>query len=827
MNKISRAAVPVDAARLIGASVVAGLLVAGMATGAGAQTPAVTNTEATDPDAEIVVTARKRNESLVDVPIAITAISAADRQNLVLDGFRDYIRQVPGATLVSSGPEYLQDITIRGQGAGRLGFSETATGLFRDGLYNAGGGFGGRSPSRLDFFDSSQIEVLRGPQGALYGRNSVGGAIDITTQKPVDEFEGFVTGRYVRPDRIAVEGVVNIPLVSEKLALRFAGLYDDQRGGFILNTTTGNYLDTQRFAGGRASLRWTPDTLTTVDLSYEHYDSRTPAFGGLARRATRIDGTLLDPSPFVRVDTDREGSAKIKEDAVYFSARRDIGFASLNVRASYKRREAGRSGEDNDKFAGQSSIDVAPGTAVLTPDYSIGQFEDYSRVVAQAYIASNADSSFDWLIGVEYLSSDGDVVVDPNFCPAYTGTVQPNTPGCFVGLSGALTGFGATARNGGRVGLNNDSFSDALRSPSIFGSLEFKLAERTSLGLEARVQQDGRTVTATRFSEDPLVFFGTGAIPAGLSAPIRSDPDGTGPLPASPIQFCPPGLAACAPGLEANILAGKQKRTYFTPTLTLRQQIGEGGNVYMRLSTGYRPGGVNSNQPPTTVRSQFQGFLLYDSEYAYSAEVGAKGRIAGVAVSAAIFYMRTNDVQVVSAPSSLSRGFILQNAGDAYVYGFEMEARKRWRFGKGGSLDVTAALSGQDGAYMDGATALIDLDGDGLPERASLAGNQIPRLRDYQLTLNAVLTVPVTNAIKGFVSGSFQTASGGFDNPQNSREFAGYSLFDARVGLRTDRVSASLFVRNISNQIYVTNILNGNEFFNEPRVIGGEVSVRF
>lgn len=826
MNKLLATALRVESGRFGRTSAFAGMFAAGLATAAGAQTaPGVT--AAADPDAEIVVTARKRNESLIDVPAAITAISATDRQNLVLDGFRDYIRQVPGATLVSSGPEYLQDITIRGQGAGRLGFSETATGLFRDGLYNAGGGFGGRAPTRLDFFDSSQIEVLRGPQGALYGRNSVGGAIDITTQKPVDNFEGYVTGRYVRPDRVAVEGVVNIPLVSDKLALRIAGLYDDQRGGFILNNTTGNFLDTQRFAGGRAALRWTPDALTTIDLSYEHYDSRTPAFGGLARRSVRIDGTALDPSPFERTDTDREGAAKINEDAVYFAARRDVGFASLNVRASYKTREAGRSGEDNDHFAGHSSIDVAPGAAVLTPDYSIGQFENYDRVVAQAYLSSNTGSRFDWLIGVEYLSSDGDVVVDPNFCPAYTGAVQPNTPGCFVGLSGALTGFGATARNGGRVGLNNDSFNDALRSPSIFGSLEFKLAERTSLGLEARVQQDRRSVTATRFSEDPLVFFGTGAIPAGLSAPISSDPDGAGPLPAAPIQFCPPGLVGCAPGLEANVVTGKQKRTYFTPTATLRQQIGDSGNVYLRLSTGYRPGGVNSNQPPTTVRSQFQGFLLYDSEYAYSAEIGAKGRIAGIAVSAAVFYMRTNDVQVVSAPSSLSRGFILQNAGDAYVYGYEIEARKRWRFGDDGSFDVTAAISGQDGAYMKGATALIDLNGDGLPEQASLAGNQIPRLRDYQLSLNAVLTVPVTTNLKGFVSGSFQTASGGFDNPQNSREFAGYSLFDARVGIRTERLTASVYVRNIGNQIYVTNMLNGNDFYNEPRVIGAEVSVRF
>ena len=76
---------------------------------------------------EIIVTARKRSETLVEVPSAISAITAEERRNLVLDGMKDYLRQAPSATLVTSGPEYLQDISIRGQGSGRLGFSEAAT----------------------------------------------------------------------------------------------------------------------------------------------------------------------------------------------------------------------------------------------------------------------------------------------------------------------------------------------------------------------------------------------------------------------------------------------------------------------------------------------------------------------------------------------------------------------------------------------------------------------------------------------------------------------------------------------------------------------------
>ncbi len=782
-----------------------------------------------DDEPEILVTARRREESLLEVPVAVTAITAQDQRNLVLDGLQDYLRQVPGSALVTSGPEYLQDVAIRGQGSGRLGFSETATGIFRNGIYNAGGGFGGRSLTRMDTFDIDRIEVLRGPQGALYGRNSVGGAINVTSQWPEDAFGGRLVLRYGEPDRRFVEGVVNAPLVADRLAVRIGGFYDDQDGGHILNLTTGNRIDEQRFAGGRASVRWTPGDRTTIDLMYERYDGRTPPFSNLGRRPTRTDGTILDPAPFRRANLDREGVADIEEDTVFVILRQDLGFAELNVAASHRSRDAGRTNEDNDHFAGVSGLDVAPGAAVLTPDFTVAQFEDYERTVAQLYLASPAGGRFDWLAGVEYLESEDDVLVGPDLCPAYTGTAQPIVPGCFSGLLGTLPAVAAAARNAGRLNLNNDSFSEALESPSLFGSLTFRFTPATSLGLEARVQRDRKEVSFTRFSEDPLVFFGTGPVPAGLAAPITSDPDGAGPRPASPIQFCPPTLQApaCAAGRQTATVSGQQRNTYFTPAATLRHEFSEDANIYGRFATGYRPGGFNTNLPPTTVRDDLDDNLLYESEYSYSFELGAKGRLGGAQLAAAVFYMRTEDVQVVSAPSALSRGFVLQNAGEAHVYGWEIEARKLWRFNGGSTFLLTGAIAGQDGEFEEGATALIDLDGDGLPENASLAGFEVPRLRDYQLSLNALLTVPVGNDASVFFGGSFQSAHGGFETPNNSRDYEGYDLIDARIGLRMRNFTFSVFGRNLTNDIYILNSVNTNEFYSLPRVFGAELRAEF
>jgi len=323
-----------------------------------------------------------------------------------------------------------------------------------------------------------------------------------------------------------------------------------------------------------------------------------------------------------------------------------------------------------------------------------------------------------------------------------------------------------------------------------------------------------------------LVYFGTGAVPAGLLAGISIDPDGAGPLTAQPVQFCPPGLASCAPGREALNFSTDARWTFVTPTVTLRHKFSPTSNAYLRFSTGYRPGGFNTNLGPTTVRDQFLPQVVYNPEYAYSYEAGWKGKLLGFNVASAIFYNWTNEVQVVSAPSSTSRGFILQNAGDAHVYGYEIEARRTFDVGPG-YLSLTAALSGQKGEFEEGSTALVDTNGDGIPDVLDLNGNEVPRLRDYQLTLNAAYTFPIAGRLRGFVSGSYQFAQGGFETPANERPYQEYQLFDARIGLRMENLRFSIFGRNLGNEESIVNTLNANEYYNQPRVVGVELALDF
>lgn len=758
---------------------------------------------------EVVVTARRRAEQLRDVPAAVTAITEADRQGLVLDRMEDYLRQVQGVTLVTSGPEYLNDISIRGQGSGRVGFTETATGLYRDGLYNSGGGFGGRSLTRMDLFDNARVEVLRGPQGALFGRNAVGGAINVISNAPKSAFGGTATVRRSDPDRTDLEAIVNLPL-GEKVAARLGGFVSDQHDGFIVNTTTGDFTDTQDSKGARLTIEARPSAKLTLGGAVEYYDSNAPGFTGLAR------SPALDPGPDLRANQNREGRTDIKEKGVSLRADVDLGWADMALRASHRERDGARTNEDDDHFTGLSLSDVAPGAAVSYPDYSRAQFEDYRREVVQATFASKRGGRVSWLFGAEILNSKDHVATEPLDCPAYTGVAQPATPGCFVGTAaiGAATTFSAAARQVGRGTMNNDTFNEKVGSVSLFGAIEAKLTERWLLGLELRAQHDSRDYDFQRWSEDPLVYFGSGAVPTGLMAPIG----GSG---ATTVQFCPPTLAApaCAAGNETATVRTGFDNTFYTPTVSLRWNLADEQNLYWRFATAYRSGGFNTNLPPSVTRALLPQILRYDAEYAYNYETGWKGRLFGFNAEAAVYYTWTNQVQVVTAPSAGATGFILSNAGDAHVYGFEAEARRIFHLGPG-RLVTRVSYSTSDGAFEKGARLIsqgvtVDLD-----------GKHVPRLRGDQVAANLLYTQPI-GRLRGFVGGSVQYAHGGYETPDNTRPYAGYTLYDARIGVEGESWRFSLTGRNLTNERYVLNVVGTAEFWNQPRVYGAELTLRY
>jgi outer membrane receptor protein involved in Fe transport len=787
------------------------------------------------PVEKVTVTARKRSEQARDIPGGVSVITGEEQRNLTVDGTQDYARQMPSTTLVNSGPEYLNDISIRGSGSGRLGFSETATGIYKDGNYSAGGGFGGRALNRMDLFDIERIEVLRGPQGALYGRNSVGGAINVVARKPSDVFEVFGEIGYQDTERWIGKAIVNLPLVDDLWLFRAGGFHDEQNDGHHVNLTTGNAVDQQSFTGARATSDWRPDADTLFRLVYEYYDSATPAFGNVGFRAAapaNVGGFAIDPEPYTRNFMNREGFAEVSENSVFFTAEHTTSFGQFTVKLNHRKRDALRFHEDLDHFAGIASYLVNGQTV----DLISGQGEDFARTGVEALLSSDDEGRWHWLLGVEGQFYEDEVITDPRVCPAYATAGAPTfIPGCTPGgaivanpdagpAGQALTaGQTGAALSTGRQNLNHDDFIEELESFSLFGLIEHDLSDAFTAGLEARIQRDKKDFAFRRYSVDPIVYFGPGAAPAGRLTEILVN--------GNPAQFCPPSISGTADcvadgGISRDTLMipASEEWTQFTPAATLKWDLNATDTAYLRFATGYRPGGFNVSMPNGLPRSDLQALIGYDPEYAYSYEVGWKGRLFdAITIDAAVFYNLTNESQQVSAPSSLARGFVLQNAGDTEVYGAEIEARTRFDVGPG-NLVLTAVYSTIDGSFLEGATVLLDGNGDGIPDVLDISGNQVPRLRDYQIALNATYTVPLGGELRGLAAVGFQSADGGFETPDNTRTYEGYDLLDARLALLTEHWRLSLFGKNLTDERFRIQTVALNDYHNEPRVIGLELS---
>ena len=214
--------------------------------------------------AEVVVTANRREENLQSTPIAVAAFSGAALTAKKLDGGQNLVLQVPNSNYSRSNFGGF-NLKIRGIGVDVISFGgTTGVSINEDELPVSANNF-----AQTDFYDVQRVEVLRGPQGTLYGRNAVGGAVNIITNKPTNTFGGFGTVEYGNYNALKVSGAVNIPL-GEAFALRVAGFRYVQ-DGFGVNTYLGQRVDDRDLGSIRATLRFKPSDRFEASLMFEHY----------------------------------------------------------------------------------------------------------------------------------------------------------------------------------------------------------------------------------------------------------------------------------------------------------------------------------------------------------------------------------------------------------------------------------------------------------------------------------------------------------------------------------------------------------------------------
>ncbi|MFT4053484.1 MAG: TonB-dependent receptor [Novosphingobium sp.] len=372
-----------------------------------AQASPQSSTEASAQGGDIIVTARKRDESLQDVPISISAIGDAELAKKGVTQLRNLEYSVPGVTFTDQGSAF-GGFGIRGIFTlVRNGGIESGVGVYVDGVYQ-----GRNSSSNSDIFDVANVQVLKGPQGTLFGRNTVSGAISITTKAPTNDFEGSVKVSAGNLDMRSASAMLSGPIVKDKLLVRVSGSLV-KRDGYTLNLYDGKKLDSQDRLGGRMRLRYLATDDLTFDLEVDGARDR-----GLVNRGGYLisgaQGSSYNPAAeYAQLSDPRVTS--VDNFGLGSYEHRDVWGASLN--AEYK---------FGDGFALTSTTAYRDGSFTTASDFdgtasdisggytssSSKQFTQELRLATPTATGTGfAGDAFDVVVGAFYIHQDTDGVL--------------------------------------------------------------------------------------------------------------------------------------------------------------------------------------------------------------------------------------------------------------------------------------------------------------------------------------------------------------------------------------------------------------------------------
>ncbi|WP_181160168.1 TonB-dependent receptor domain-containing protein [Sandaracinobacter neustonicus] len=324
---------------------------------------------------EILVTATRRAVSVQEVPMAVTAIGEEQLERMGANGFADFYRSVPGL-LFSEGDRNAGGFTIRGI-ASTGGDNQATVAVYLDEL-PTDDSRGARSVMDIDLFDVSRVEILRGPQGTLFGSGAMGGAVRVITNKPdTGAFSGkgqaTLSTIHDGAENYELKGVLNVPLVAGRLALRTTGYYIHD-GGFVDNVATGRKnANESRTYGGRASLRFEPSETLSLTATAILQDTDTPALGAVDRT----------PGAGYTWSVARPSYQNNRLQTYNFLGELELSFAQLMSSTTY----AKKSGEMS-----------------ASNDIVIFNSPDESESFAQEFrLTSNKNGPFSWVAGAFYL----------------------------------------------------------------------------------------------------------------------------------------------------------------------------------------------------------------------------------------------------------------------------------------------------------------------------------------------------------------------------------------------------------------------------------------
>jgi outer membrane receptor protein involved in Fe transport len=750
------------------------------AASAGAQT-------ATPDLGEVIVTAQKRTQVLADIPMSVSVVTGETLERAQADDFQDIAALIPGLSL-NSNTRGITRVTMRGINTG--GVASTVGVYVNDVPFGSSSGLANAAVLSGDFdtFDMARIEVLRGPQGTLYGASALGGVIKYVANAPSTEgFEARFRGSMEDVESAgmgyAVTGVVNVPL-SDTFALRASGFfrtdggYTDSIGNnpipalqdpgvnIVDGTLVQDELNESDVSGGRISALFKPSDTFSLDLTVHYQDIANDNAS-----VFEVDPTTLQPLYGGGVASRYHDEASDIEYRVY-SATLDWAFAGASLQSvtSYS------------EFLHDFQLDAAvvdvlgagiPTAQLLTFVYStpgttdallsgiLDQTTGTDKFTQEFRLVSPDSDRFEWLLGAYYTDEDSQI-------HQQLVAVEPGTGNPVAG-----------------VPLPADLIIDSTYEEiAVFANATWHMTDRFDLSFGARWSENDQDAAQNGLIILPI-------LPGGE--------------------------------LVLNFDDLKSSESPFTWSFSPRYEFTDTTSAYLRVATGFRPGGPNVLPPGAPAPA------TYDSDELTNYELGLRtGNASGsFSFDIAAFFLDWEDIQLIQVVNAFA---VNANGGTAESMGLEFKATAR-----SGGLSLTFS-----GAYTD-----AELTEDTDPLVGGFEGDALPFVPEWTLALggdyewnafgNATAYVGGQVAYTGDRLAEFGNRVDDLDPTSARREADAYTTVDLRAGVLWDNWSLELYGKNLTDEDGITDINAPGIYPNgaaaisviRPRTIGVSVGVGF
>ncbi len=694
---------------------------------------------------EIVVTALKRGTRLQDTPLAISAVTGDSLERAGTTSFTELTQNTPSLRIVDNGPGNRR-VILRGV----VGAGEPTVGVYYDESPVAGsvGTTSDAAGSTPDFrvFDVERAEVLRGPQGTLYGSGSMGGTVRIIYEKPkADQLEGAASVNLsaVKGGNpgATVDGMINLPIVSDKLALRVVGSYQ-QFAGYIDNTYYGtkNINDGYSYSG-RALLRFTPTDELTIDLGAYYTKVSTDASRWFFETGQR------------HTTNARSESGNYDENRIYSGTLRyDFGPVALTAVSTYFDRDRIVVGDVSDNFNGRDTATgcatyLKPVGGVCTPEQlapylaltrtiqfsSLYQPQSVKNWSNEVRLSSTGSGPFNWTVG-GFLEDRKSKV---------RSTLLSASP-----LTGELNPFVAANIYYDRT------INDHLKQKALFAELSYKFFDKLTATVGSRWYEYDKTVGGV--VDQGQIHYAS--VPSAYT--------------------------------EANTTENG-----FVHKFNLSYEFSRNLMIYAQAAEGFRPGGVNQAIGlPVALTG-------YSADSLWNYELGVKSQpIQGVYLNLTGYQIDWTNMQVSARTAGTGSVFgLISNVGAARIKGVELELNATPVQG----LSLIANVGYTDAKLSEDQVSSIVV-------AAGRKGDRLPFVPKWNVSASAEYVWTLSDTLEGsvrldgsYVGSSYSTLA---KTDVYRRKVDDYGLINARIGIQAPdgNWSANLYVNNLFDALAIT-----------------------